>query len=105
MLALRGPRSARPSARRPWHIAAEELAELVAVEAKIKKAAAELKTIVPARGSHLMDIRGVGPGVAARVAADVADVTQFADRNRVASWACVSSRSLAPPVVVNVGPI
>ncbi|WP_411282695.1 IS110 family transposase, partial [Lapillicoccus sp.] len=67
-------------------IAAEELAELVAVDAKIKKATAELKTIVLARGSHLMDIHGVGPVVAARILADVGDVTRFADRNRFASW-------------------
>ena len=67
-------------------IAAEELAELIAVEAKIKKATAELKAIVLARGSRLMDLHGVGPVVAARVLADVGDVTRFADRNRFASW-------------------
>jgi len=67
-------------------IAAEELAELVAVDAKIKKSTAELKAMVLARGSHLMDLRGVGPVVAARVLADVGDVTRFADRNRFASW-------------------
>ncbi len=67
-------------------IAVEELAELVAVDAKIKKATAELKVMVLARGSRLMDLRGVGPVVAARVLADVADVARFADRNRFASW-------------------
>ncbi len=34
----------------------------------------------------LMDLRGVGPVVAARILADVGDVTRFADRNRFASW-------------------
>ena len=67
-------------------IAAEELAELAAVDAKIKKSTAELKAMVLARGSHLMDLHGVGPVVAARVLADVGDVTRFADRNRFASW-------------------
>ena len=67
-------------------IAAEELAELVAVDAKIKKSSAELKALVLARGSHLMDLHGVGPVVAARVLADVGDVARFADRNRFASW-------------------
>ena len=33
-----------------------------------------------------MDLHGVGPVVAARVLADVGDVTRFADRNRFASW-------------------
>ena len=67
-------------------IAAEELAELVAVDAKIKKATAELKSIVLGRGSHLMDHHGVGPVVAARVLADTGDIARFADRNRFASW-------------------
>ena len=67
-------------------LAAEELSELVAVDAKIKKSTAELKAMVLARGSHLMDLHGVRPVVAARVLADVGDVTRFADRNRFASW-------------------
>jgi hypothetical protein len=33
-----------------------------------------------------MDLRGVGPVVAARVLADVGAVARFADRNRFASW-------------------
>ena len=33
-----------------------------------------------------MELPGVGPIVAARVLADVGDVTRFADRNRFASW-------------------
>ena len=84
MLASVRPRDIAGKTRR--RIAAEELAELVAVEAKIKKATAELKAIVLARGSHLMDLRGVGPVVAARVLADTGDVARFADRNRFASW-------------------
>ena len=67
-------------------LAAEELAELAAVDAKIKKSTAELKATVLARGSDLMALPGVGPVVAARVLADVGDVTRFADRNRFASW-------------------
>ena len=66
-------------------VAAEELAELTAVEAKMKKSTAELKAMVLARRSRLMDLRGVGPVVAARVLADVGDVARFADRNRFAS--------------------
>jgi transposase len=84
MLATVRPRDIAGKTRR--RIAAEELAELVAVEAKIKKATAELKSIVLARRSHLMDLHGVGPVVAARVLADTGDVTRFADRNRFASW-------------------
>ncbi len=42
--------------------------------------------MVLARDSRLMDLHGVGPVVAARILADVGDVTRFADRNRFASW-------------------
>ncbi len=84
MLASVRPRDIAGKTRR--RIASDELAELVAVEAKIKKATAELKTIVLARGSTLMELHGVGPVVAARILADVGDVSRFADRNRFASW-------------------
>ncbi len=84
MLAGVRPRDIAGKTRR--RIAAEELAELIVVDAKIKKATAELKTMVLARGSRLMDLHGVGPVVAARILADVGDVTRFADRNRFASW-------------------
>ncbi len=67
-------------------IAAEHLAEAVAIEAKIKASSKELKVLVLARGSHLMDLTGVGPVVAARILADVGDVARFTDRNRFASW-------------------
>jgi len=77
------PRDIAGKTRR--RIAAEELAELVAVETKINKATGELKAIVLAHGSPLMDLHGVGPVVAARVLADVGDVARFADGNRFAS--------------------
>ncbi len=83
MLASVRPRDIAGKTRR--RIAAEELAELVALDAKIKKSSAELKAIVLARGSRLMELRGVGPVVAARTLADVGDIARFADRNRFAS--------------------
>ena len=67
-------------------LAVEQLTELVAVEKKIKALTKELKALVLARGSRLMDLPGVGPVVAARILADVGDVARFADRNRFASW-------------------
>ena len=54
--------------------------------AKLKKIKAELKAMVIARGSTLLDIHGVGPAVAARILADVGDIARFTDRNRFASW-------------------
>ena len=60
MLASVRPRDLAGKTRR--RIAAEELAELVAVDAKIKAMTKpSSKPMVLARGSHLMDIHGVGP--------------------------------------------
>lgn len=84
MLVTVRPRDIAGKTRR--RMAAEEIADLVAVDAKLKKIKAELKAAVTARGSHLMDIYGIGPAGAARVLADVGDVARFADRNRFASW-------------------
>ena len=84
MLATVRPRDIAGKTRR--RMAAEELADLVAVDAKLKKIKAELKAAVSDRGSTLMDIHGVGPAGAARILADVGDVARFADRNRFASW-------------------
>jgi transposase len=84
MLATVRPRDVAGKTRR--RMAAEELADLVALDAKLKKIEAELKAAVLARGSTLMEIFGVGPAGAARILADVADVARFADRNRFASW-------------------
>ncbi len=67
-------------------MAVEELADLVVVDAKLKKIKTELKTAVAARRSQLMDIHGIGPAGAARILADVGDIARFADRNRFASW-------------------
>ena len=84
ILASVRPRDVAGKTRRK--IAADELADLIAVEKKMTKATAELKVLVKARGSQLMDLHGVGPVVAARTLADVGDVARFADRNRFASW-------------------
>ena len=67
-------------------MAAEELADLVRVDTKLKALNRELKAAVLARGSHLMDLHGIGPAGAARILADVGDVARFPDRNHFASW-------------------
>jgi transposase len=84
ILASVRPRDLAGKTRR--RLAAEQLAELVVVDKKIKALTRELKAMVLASGSRLMDLPGVGPVVAARTLADVADVARFADRNRFASW-------------------
>src|SRR3954470_13652271 len=67
-------------------MAVEEVADLVATDAKLKPLTKELAGAVRARGSHLMDLQGIGPAGAARILADVGDVTRFPDRNHFASW-------------------
>ena len=78
------PRDVAGKIRR--RLAAEQITELVAVEKKIKTLTRELKAMVLACGSTLMELPGVGPVVAARTLADVGDVARFTDRNRFASW-------------------
>jgi transposase len=78
------PRDAMGKTRR--RMAAEELEDLHRLDAKLKAMKAELKTAVAATGSHLMDIHGIGPAGAARILADVGDVSRFPDRNHFASW-------------------
>jgi transposase len=78
------PRDVAGKTRR--RMGAEQLADLVAVDAKLKKINAELKAAVIARGSTLLDVHGIGPAGAARILADVGDIARFTDRNRFASW-------------------
>ena len=84
LLASVRPRDVAGKTRR--RMAADELADLVAVDAKLKKLKAELKAAVLERGSTLLDIPGVGPAGAARILADVGDIARFTNRNRFASW-------------------
>ena len=67
-------------------MAAEELEDLERLDVKLKAMKAELKAAVLATGSHLMDIHGIGPAGAARILADVGDITRFPDRGHFASW-------------------
>ena len=84
ILATVKPRDIAGKTRR--RLAAEQIAELVAIEKKAKALTKELKEMVIASGSTLMELPGVGPVVAARTLADVGDIARFTDRNRFASW-------------------
>jgi transposase len=84
ILASTGPRDLAGKTRK--RLALEQLADLVVVDKKTKALTKELKVMVLASGSRLMDLPGVGPVVAARTLADVGNVARFADRNRFASW-------------------
>lgn len=68
LLASVPPRDLAGKTRR--RLAVEQLADLVAIERKIRAITKELKAMVLARASTLMDLPGVGPVVAARILAD-----------------------------------
>ena len=84
LLATVRPRDLAGKTRR--RMAAEELADIGRLDAKLKAMKAELKAAVAASGSHLMDIHGIGPAGAARILAGVGDVARFPDRGHFASW-------------------
>ena len=67
-------------------MAAEQVRELVRLDAQMKASKAELKAAVLATGSRLMDLYGVGPVNAARILADVGDVARFPSKAHFASW-------------------
>ena len=67
-------------------LAVELIGELADIDKKTKTIDAELKILVKAQGSTLLDLHGVGPSGAARLLADVGDIRRFRDRDRFASW-------------------
>jgi transposase len=84
LLATVRPRDLAGKTRR--RMAAEELADIGRLDAKLKAMKAELKAAVTASGSHPMDIHSIGPAGAARILADVGDVARFPNRAHFASW-------------------
>ena len=84
LIATVKPRDIMGKTRR--RLAVELISELEGIDKKIKAAEKDLKELVNARGSTLMELHGIGPSGAARLLADVGDVSRFADRDRFASW-------------------
>jgi transposase len=75
-----------PAGKMRRRMAAEELADIEHLDARLKAMKAALKTAVLATGSHLMDLHGIGPAGAARILADVGDIARFPSRGHFASW-------------------
>jgi transposase len=84
LLATVRPRDAAGKARR--RVAAELISDLERIYARKKAANKELKALVAATGSRLMELEGIGPSGAARLLVEVGDLTRFADRDHFASW-------------------
>jgi transposase len=84
LLATVRPRDVVGKTRR--RLAAELIAELVAIDKRIKTANRELHELIEATGSSLRELHGIGPSGAARLLGDVGDITRFATKARFASW-------------------
>jgi transposase len=84
LLATVRPHDAAGKARRG--VAAELIADLERIYQRSKQADKELKDLVAATGTTLMDLHGIGPSGAARLLVEVGDVTRFPDRGHFASW-------------------
>jgi transposase len=102
LLAKVRPRDAAGKTRR--RVAAELISDLERVHARKKAADKELKELVAATGSSLLDLSGIGPTGAARLLVEVADITRFTDRGHFASWngtapIDASSATTSPPAL------
>ncbi|WP_024288950.1 IS110 family transposase [Cellulomonas sp. KRMCY2] len=84
LLAGLRPRDGAGRVRR--RMLAEELTEARRLEVRVKEITVEIKAAVLARGSHLMDLPGIGPAGAGRILADVGNVARFPSRHHFASW-------------------
>jgi len=84
LLARVRPRDSVGKTRR--RLAAELVADLEQIYARRKAADKELRELVAATGTGLLDLHGIGPSGAARLLAEVGDITRFPDRNHFASW-------------------
>ncbi|WP_212827763.1 IS110 family transposase [Polymorphospora rubra] len=84
MLATVRPRDVVGKTRR--RVAAELISDLERVYRRSKEADKELKDLVAATGTTLMDLHGIGPSGAARLLVEVGDISRFPNRAHFASW-------------------
>ncbi len=84
LLAKVRPRDAAGKTRR--RVAAELIADLERIYARKKAADKELRELIQATGTSLLDLHGIGPSGAARLLIDVGDITRFPTKGHFASW-------------------
>lgn len=84
LLATVRPRDVAGRIRR--QLAAELLADIVALDRKLKDSEKRLTEAVAATNSGLPDLYGIGPVSAARILGDVGDIARFQSKARFASW-------------------
>src|ERR1022692_3029506 len=84
LLARVRPRDAAGKARR--RVAAELISDLERIYQRKKDANKELNALLAATGTTLTDLHGIGPSGAARLLAEVGEVTRFPNKAHFASW-------------------
>ncbi len=84
ILARVRPRDPAGKVRR--RVAAELVGDLERIYRRTKAADKELRDLVAATGTHLMDLNGIGPSGAARLLVEVGDITRFPTRAHFGSW-------------------
>ena len=67
-------------------LAAELITELEGIDRKIRTCQKEIRALVEAQGSTLLQLHGIGPSSAARLLADVGNIHRFTSRDHFASW-------------------
>jgi transposase len=68
------------------HIARDHLADIRALDARIKYLGTQIAALVTASGTGLTGLFGVGPVIAGRILAEVGDVARFATKDAFASY-------------------
>jgi transposase len=84
LLASIRPRDEMGRLRR--RLAADQLADLVALDKKLAAVEAEIRAMVKRTPTGLPDIYGIGPVITATVLGEVANVARFRDRHQFASY-------------------
>jgi transposase len=84
LLASIRPRDEMGRLRR--RLAADQLADLVALDKKLAAVEAEIRAMVKRTPTGLPDIYGIGPVITATVIGEVGDVARFQDRHHFASY-------------------
>jgi transposase len=68
------------------HLAHEHVADIQAIDTKIKAISRQIGELVEASGTHLTDLYGIGPVIAGRILAEVENINRFPSRHHFASY-------------------
>jgi transposase len=69
-----------------FQLATEHLADIEAIDAKIKATTAQITALVKTSGTGLIDLYGIGPVIAGRILAEVDGIARFPTKDHFASY-------------------